>query len=230
MRTSFPARADPMTRTDLARYYAERAREYERIYEKPERQDDLVWLKDALPPMFAGRRVLEIACGTGYWTQHLAREAREIIGIDINDETLALARGKGLPAAQVAFRIADAYALPEDLGRFEGLFAGFWWSHIPVHERRRFFTAVDSHLAPGARVALLDNLYVAGSSTPITRRDADGNTYQARRLEDGSEHEVLKNFPTEAALVADIAGLGRNPQYIALSYYWLFAYDKAALK
>jgi demethylmenaquinone methyltransferase/2-methoxy-6-polyprenyl-1,4-benzoquinol methylase len=98
-----------------------------------------------------------------------------------------------------------------------------------VNARRRFFEAMDSYLAPGGRVALLDNLYVEGSNTPITRRDADGNSYQARRLENGAEHEVLKNFPTKAALVADIAGLGRNPQYIALTYYWLFAYDKAAL-
>ena len=215
-----------MTQADLARYYAERAREYERIYDKPERQRDLEWLKQALPSMLAGRRVLEIACGTGYWTQYLAREARAIVGIDINDETLALARSKALPAAQVTFRIADAYALPEHLGRFEGLFAGFWWSHIPVQERRRFFAAVDSCLAPGARVVLVDNVYVEGSSTPITRRDLAGNSYQTRRLDDGSEHEVLKNFPAEAELLSDIAGLGHSPQYIGLQYYWLFAYDK----
>ena len=212
--------------TDLTRYYAQRAREYERIYDKPERQADLKWLRQELPSMFAGRRVLEIACGTGYWTQFLVREARSIVGIDINDETLEIARSKGLAATQVEFRIADAYALPAELGRFDGVFAGFWWSHVLVNERRRFFEAVDAYLAPGARVVLLDNLYVEGSSTPITRRDAEGNSYQTRRLEDGSEHEVLKNFPSEAGLIADIAGLGQSPQFVGLQYYWLFTYEK----
>lgn len=216
-----------MERTELTRYYAQRAREYERIYDKAERQEDLDRLKRMLPALFAGRRVLEIACGTGYWTQFLIREASAIAGIDFNDETLEIARSKGLPAERVAFRIADAYAPPDDLGEFDGAFAGFWWSHVPIRERRRFFEALDRRLAPGARIALLDNLYVDGSSTPISRRDAEGNCYQARRLEGGSEHEVLKNFPSEAELVADIAGIGQNPRFTALQYYWVFTYDKA---
>ena len=47
---------------------------------------------------------------------------------------------------------------------------------------------------------MLDNNYVIGSSTPISRTDANGNTYQARPLQDGSTHEVLKNFPSQAEL------------------------------
>ena len=176
--------------------------------------------------MFAGRRVLEIACGTGYWTQHLAREAREVVGLDINDETLEIARSKELPPGRVTLTIADAYAPPDDLGEFDGAFAGFWWSHVLIRDRRRFFEGLDRRLAPGAKVALLDNLYVEGSSTPVTRRDAEGNSYQARRLENGSEHEVLKNFPTEAALISDIAGVGQNSRFTTLQYYWLFTYDK----
>lgn len=219
------AMADP----DMTRYYAQRAREYESIYDKPERQDDLARLRTMLPAMFSGRRVLEIACGTGYWTQYLAREAREIVGIDVNDETLDIARSKQLPATRVSYRIADAYALPDDLGEFDAAFAGFWWSHVLIRDRRRFVEALDRCLAPGARIALLDNLYVEGSSTPITRCDTEGNTFQARRLANGSQHEVLKNFPSEAGLVGDIAGLGRNARFTALRYYWLFAYEKPPL-
>jgi ubiquinone/menaquinone biosynthesis C-methylase UbiE len=46
-------------------YYADRAREYERIYQKPERQVDLRWLREFVGRTFAGCRVCEIACGTG---------------------------------------------------------------------------------------------------------------------------------------------------------------------
>lgn len=54
--------------TDLLHTYcARRAAEYERVYDKPERQADLAAMRRWLPPHFAGRRVLEVACGTGWW-------------------------------------------------------------------------------------------------------------------------------------------------------------------
>ena len=52
--------------TDLAAYYAARAAEYERVYAKPERQTDLSRLRAAVAEFARGRRVLEVACGTGY--------------------------------------------------------------------------------------------------------------------------------------------------------------------
>ena len=81
-------------------------------------------------------------------------------------------------------------------------------------------------MEPGATVALLDNLSWKEAQA-ISRRDAEGNSYQARRLEDGSEHEVLKNFPSAAALISDIAGVGQNPRFTALQYYWLLTYEKS---
>lgn len=213
------------TDTALRRYYAARAREYERIYAKPERQADLKRIAQMLPPMFAGRRVLDIACGTGYWTQCLAPVAKGIVAVDANRETLDVASGKSWPADRVEFRIADAYALPDALGGFDAAFAGFWWSHIPVRERPRFFASLNRRLQTGAKVVFLDNLYIEGSSTPISHSDEDGNTYQRRRLDDGSGHVVLKNFPSAQGLLADVAAFARDAHYLALEYYWLFSYE-----
>ena len=56
------------TMDELAAYYAQRAAEYERIYAKPERQADLAALRARFGKLFKGKRVLELACGTGYWT------------------------------------------------------------------------------------------------------------------------------------------------------------------
>ena len=210
----------------LENYYAARAREYERIYAKPERQADLKQLEVLLLMFFAGCRVLEVACGTGYWTQFLARAAKAVAAVDVSPETLEVAAEKSWPPERVSFRVADAYALPDDLGTFDAAFAGFWWSHIPVRDRGRFLHSLDQRLLVGAKVLLIDNLFVEGSNTPIAGRDADGNTYQRRRLDDGSEHVVLKNFPSDAELCADIGVLGRNTQFTALQYYWLFSYEK----
>ena len=206
-------------------YYAARAREYERIYAKPERQSDLRKLEAMIPAHFTGRSVLEIACGTGYWTRHIARTAGRILATDLTEETLEVARGKDLPGAKVRFAIADAFDLPAAEGPFDGAYAGFWWSHLRHSQCRPFLASLNRCLAPGSVVVLMDNLYIAGSSIPVSRRDVEGNTWQARKLDNGSAHEVLKNFPSESQLMDHVAGFGVNARYVALEYYWLFSFE-----
>src|SRR6185436_1938401 len=57
----------------LLRYYAQRAPEFERVYEKPERDGELQKMREYIETAFAGANVLEVACGTGYWTEVLSR-------------------------------------------------------------------------------------------------------------------------------------------------------------
>ena len=208
-------------------YYERRAAEYEKIYDKPERQADLARLRAELPPLFKGERVLEIACGTGYWTPLIAAQAASVLAVDAVEDVLAIARSKEYPRSNVRFEQVDAYALPAWPEKLSACFAGFWWSHVPLAKLDSFLGNLHQRLAPGARVVFLDNRYVEGSSTPISRRDADGS-YQLRRLADGSGHEVLKNFPNEAELVAEIADCGTAVEYTALEYYWLLKYEVAA--
>lgn len=205
----------------LQAYYAQRATEYERIYHKPERQADLEKLRADIPALFAGETVLEIACGTGYWTPHIAAQATSVLAVDYAEETLAIARTKSFPRSNVRFAQADAYALPAWPDKLSGCFAGFWWSHVPRERLEGFLAQLHRRLAPGARVAFLDNRYVEGSSTPLSRRDGEGNTYQQRRLADGSVHEVLKNFPAEGELEAR---LGTGVRVTHYEYYWLATY------
>jgi ubiquinone/menaquinone biosynthesis C-methylase UbiE len=212
----------------LSAYYAARAGEYERVYDKPERQADLARLRDLIPGYFIDRRVLEIACGTGYWTQFIAPVARKITAIDINPETLAIARSKQLPENRVSFDVGDVQCLSPSYEAFTGAFAGFWWSHLRRGSRGAFLESLHRALSPGAIVVALDNLYVEGSSTPVSHTDADGNSYQCRELADGTKHTVLKNFPTEAELVADIEGYATAVEYTALEYYWALKYELGA--
>ncbi len=205
-------------------YYARRAREYERIYDKPERQADLARLRSDVPALFGGERVLELACGTGYWTPLIAQRAQSVLALDAVEEVLAIARSKGYPGENVRFAQADAYALPAWPEPFTGCFAGFWWSHIPLEKIDPFLEQLHDRLAPGARVVFVDNLYVEGNSTPLARRDDAGNTYQERRLADGSRHEVLKNYPAPGELEARLARLGTGVQVTRYQYYWLASY------
>jgi len=215
-----------LTQSDsaLAGYYARRAQEYERIFQKPERQGDLRALRSFVVEAFAGRHVLEIACGTGYWTQALARSAASVTAIDINDEVLEIARAKPIVGDKVVLQRADAYALPVFPQPFSGGLAGFWWSHVPKARLRSFLIGLHRALAPGATMVFIDNAYVEGSSTPVSRRDADGNTYQRRTLDDGSVHEVLKNFPTEEELRRTVDGLASNVRVGFLPHFWILTY------
>lgn len=216
-------------RTELARYYGARAREYERIYEKPERQEDLARLRALVPSFFHGRRVLEIACGTGYWTALVAVAADAVVGIDAAPEVLEVARAKALPAGRVELRVGDAYALEQVPGVFDAALAGFWWSHVPRRDLPRFLRGLHRRLSPWSRVVFFDNRYVEGSSTPIARTDGAGDDYQRRRLDDGTTHEVLKNFPTPDELRRTIAEAGgREVEVIELPYFWLATYEVAA--
>ena len=205
-------------------YYAQRAREYERIYDKPERQPDLARLHADVPALFEGERVLEIACGTGYWTPLIAARARSVVAVDYAVETLEVARSKTYVKQNVDFQQGDAYDLPTWPEQFSACFAGFWWSHVSLERIDAFLTGLHTRLAPGARVAFLDNLYVEGSSSPLARRDAAGNTYQERRLADGSRHEVLKNFPADGELEARLGRAGSEVRVTRYQYYWLASY------
>jgi ubiquinone/menaquinone biosynthesis C-methylase UbiE len=117
--------------SSMVSYYAERAQEYERIYHKPERQDDLQRLREFVERTFAGAHVFEVACGTGYWTEIVARAAASVVATDINEEVLAVARSKSIGSSKVEFRREDAYALPILPRRFDAGLSAFWWSHIP---------------------------------------------------------------------------------------------------
>ena len=211
----------------MAAYYVQRAAYYERVYFKPERQADLRAMEAALAAPFAGRDVLEVACGTGWWTPHGARDAAAWLATDLNPETMAVARSKALPAC-VQFETVDAYSFAQIAGRtFDAAFAGCWWSHVPLARLPGWLAALHARLRPGARVVFLDNSFVQTSSTPLTRTDADGNTYQNRTLDDGSVHEVLKNFPTPEQAFAMLGPRARDPQWVAYEHYWVLSYTLA---
>jgi ubiquinone/menaquinone biosynthesis C-methylase UbiE len=208
----------------LADYYARRAPEYERIYQKPERQADLRTLCEIVAKTYAGRCALEVACGTGWWTEILAGCARSVVATDINEEVLAIAKARQRPARKVSFQRCDAFHLDETEGEFDAALASFWWSHLKRDELERFLRSLYSRLRPGSRVAFIDNIYVEGSSTPISRRDAEGNTYQLRKLGDGSTTEVLKNFPTDEAITGVLRDSADDLKIERLTYYWLASY------
>jgi SAM-dependent methyltransferase len=202
----------------LAAYYAKRAGTFEEVYDKPERQTDLAILREQVRETLRAHRVLEIACGTGYWTAQLAQSAQSVLGTDLNPEMIELAKAKSLPADKVEFALADAFDLPTD-GQFSACFAGFWWSHVRRQDQGGFLEQLRTKLGKDTLLVMIDNAYVEGSSTVIARTDPEGNTYQLRALPDGARFEVLKNFPTDSALRKKMAGAVKDIRITRLEHY-----------
>ena len=213
--------------SNLTEYYAQRAAEYERVYQKPERQQDLAALRQRLLEELAGEEVLEAACGTGYWTQVIAQTAKSILATDINEEVLQIARAKDYLGKDIVFENHDAFQLSALRGPFTAGLAAFWWSHLKTSEIKPFLQQFHRAPSPDAKIVFLDNKYVSGSSTPISQKDEEGNTYQFRRLDNGTEYKVLKNFPDKSELQQAINGFAKNIRFFDLTYYWMLSYRKA---
>jgi ubiquinone/menaquinone biosynthesis C-methylase UbiE len=213
---------------EILAYYAARANEYERVYAKPERQQDLRELHLLVPAYLAGRRVLDVPCGTGYWARSIARRAASVTGVDLAPEVLAVARALQPATAPAEFAAGDAFALDRVQGTFDAAFVGFWWSHVARADLQAFLTGLHRRLGTNGFVLVLDNRYVEGSNAAVTRTDAEGNTFQRRTLDSGAEFEIRKNFPTPDEVQAVISKAGGHQIVVReLPFYWYATYKVA---
>ena len=186
---------------DLQEYYSRRAKEYEQIYHRddPVRQSEQIKIAETIKDAFHNREVLEIACGTGYWTVFLSEVARSVTAIDNSDEVLTIARSKYYKNP-VNFQKGDAYHLPLGNKSFDGGMANFWFSHVPKEKIQAFLDEFHRVLKNGSIVLMADNVYNEGVGGKLVQKEGDANTYKIRTLEDGREYEVLKNYYTKAQI------------------------------
>jgi len=188
-------------------YYRNRAPEYDEWWQRRGRYEldpparanwfaDMREVEQALDAFGPAGDVLEFAAGTGWWTEHLARHARQVTAVDASAEALELNRRRAGP--RVTQVQADIFAWTPPPARFDVVFFGYWLSHVPDERVGWFFEQVASALRPGGRVFLVD------SYQPV-RLDGD---LQPRVLNDGRRFTVVKCYwqPGELADFAATAG------------------------
>ncbi|MBN1539169.1 MAG: class I SAM-dependent methyltransferase [Candidatus Thermoplasmatota archaeon] len=182
----------------VAEYYDARASEYDISagFLDPISEVSREELKREFQPLFSGLDVLEIGCGTGYWTRVISETARSVHAIDINPSMVYLARKKLKDIENVTFQIADAYTMEGVPGGFNSAFAFWWWSHVPVPLLKDFISVLHGKLIPGALVLFVDQLPSAYEADHRCK-DRYGNTLETRRVSDGRSFDIVKNFPTE---------------------------------
>jgi ubiquinone/menaquinone biosynthesis C-methylase UbiE len=180
----------------MREYYDARAAEYDDwylgrgLFKKRERigwKRELKALERALVSL-PWAHTLDVACATGFLTQHLPGE---IVGLDQSEQMLEIARER-VPTA--AFVQGDAFALPFADGAFERVFAAHFYGHLGQSERLLF-------LSEAARVA--PELVVCDAAL---RPDREREEMQERILEDGSAWQIYKRFFGAEELAAELGG------------------------
>jgi ubiquinone/menaquinone biosynthesis C-methylase UbiE len=186
---------------DVARYYSALAPGYDHTagYTDPVAEKLRQSIKTRYQQAFKDHDVLEVACGTGYWTQVVAVTARSVLAVDVNPSMIELARKRLSGIKNVRCEVADAYSLEGVPQGFSAAFAVWWWSHIPLSRIPEFLSALHRKLIPGAFVLFVDQLPTAYPA-PDRSRDRNGNLVEQRTLDDGRSFTVVKNFPTEQEL------------------------------
>lgn len=191
---------------EQAEYYRARAPEYDRWFFREGRYDrgeeatalwfsELEEVRAALARLpLDGADVLELAPGTGVWTELLVDRARQVTAVDISSEMVEENRRRLADNAQsVSFVLADLFEWrPERT--FDAVVFCFWISHVPDARLDEFLTRVSSMLRPDGAVFFLDGRKEPTSTAEDHELPAAHDEVMVRRLDDGREFRIVKNF------------------------------------
>jgi len=141
------------------------------------------WIAD-LPPA----RTLDVACGTGFLTQHLRGD---VVGLDQSQAMIEVARDR-MPDTKLVQ--GDALALPFPDGSFDRVFTSYFYCHLEETERAQF-------LAEARRVA--PELVIVGSRLQPGEQP---RRWDERVLRDGSRWQVFKRVFVPEDLARELGG------------------------
>jgi ubiquinone/menaquinone biosynthesis C-methylase UbiE len=191
---------------DQVGYYRRRASEYDVTA-----YGDVAAARERIARLVAqmhpSQRVLEIACGTGLWTEALVGVADTVVAIDAAPEAVAIARDR-VRSGNVTFEVADVFSWTTD-DRFDVIFFSAWLSHVPMSRFEQFWRMLRRLLAEDGRVLFIDEhvdvrekeAYVPGADEIVERR-----------LRDGKKFRVVKNFVDPQALQDRLRDMGWDCQ------------------
>jgi 2-polyprenyl-3-methyl-5-hydroxy-6-metoxy-1,4-benzoquinol methylase len=197
-----PARVTSEVLANQVAYYRRRASEYD-VTAYGDVAAFRARIARLVAEMHPSGRALELACGTGLWTEALADVADTVLAIDSAPEMLAIARDR-VKSANVRFEIADVFSWTTE-ETFDVIFFAAWLSHVPISRFDQFWLMLRKLLAEDGRVLFIDE--------PIDVREKEAyvpgmDEIVERRLNDGRAFRVVKNFIDPEALQARLQEMG----------------------
>jgi 2-polyprenyl-3-methyl-5-hydroxy-6-metoxy-1,4-benzoquinol methylase len=197
-------------------YYRERASEYDEWFFRQGRYDrgeahrqqwfaEIAEVEAFLRASKPSGDVLELACGTGLWTQHLATLATQITAVDASPEAIALNQIR-VKSKSIEYIVADLFDWTPTR-KFDLIFFGFWLSHVPMDRFADFWQMLKNSLKPNGRVFFVDSLF-DHTSPAINHAPLHQNGYSERKLNDGRVFQVVKVFHEPTQLEKSLQELG----------------------
>jgi demethylmenaquinone methyltransferase/2-methoxy-6-polyprenyl-1,4-benzoquinol methylase len=204
--------------SEQRRYYRARAPEYDAWWQRQGRYNrgaaanaqwfaEVAVLERALEQFGPGGDILELACGTGLWTNVLVRHARRLTAVDAAPEMIARARAR-LGDARAQLVEADLFAWSPPPGAYDLCFFGFWLSHVPESRFDPFWMTVADALRPAGRVFFIDSDRSERSTAFDHHLPPADEETMLRRLDSGHEFRIVKRFYSPPWLERRLAGLG----------------------
>jgi demethylmenaquinone methyltransferase/2-methoxy-6-polyprenyl-1,4-benzoquinol methylase len=166
-------------------------------------------------------QALELACGTGIWTQELAALAGHVTALDASLEMIAINQAK-LVAANVAYQQADLFTWQPDR-QYDLVFFSFWLSHVPPERLTPFLATVSRAVRPGGRVFLIDSRHEPNSSAKDHPLREDEHIHRTRTLSDGSAYTIVKVFYEPDDLRAALKAAGFAADVRITDHYFIYA-------
>ena len=211
-------------------YYRARAHEYDEWFLRqgrydrgPEHRNE--WLGEAaeieaqLRSAVRGAEVLELACGTGFWTQRLAEDNLRVTAVDASSETIAINRER-MGSAKVEYHVADIFSWVPP-ATFDVVFFSFWLSHVPPARFEEFWALVRAALKPRGQAFFIDSL-PEPTSTAKDHGPLDESGVSRRKLNDGREFNIVKVFYQPSVLERRLADLGWNGWVRSTKKFFLY--------
>lgn len=213
-------------------YYRERAGEYDEWFRRQGRYDrgpehreawfgEVAVVEAALEQSLAtGGEVLELACGTGWWTSRLAARHQRVMAVDGSPEVIAINRER-VKSDRVEYVVADLFEWAPPAGAFDAVFFGFWLSHVPSAKFDAFWSTVKTALKPDGKVFFVDSLFEQ-TSKAINHAPVDHSGVARRTLNDGREFRVVKIFYEPTVLERQLAQRGWKGSVRSTGQFFLY--------
>ena len=212
-------------------YYSARAPEYDQWFYRQGRYDqgddfkrqwksEAQMVRDQLLNAPRQTHILEMAPGTGIWTEQLIKLGDQVTALDASPDMIAINQAK-LGSDKVAYIQTDLFDWrPQQT--YDMVFFGFWLSHVPADRLSPFLRTVHQALKPGGRLFFIDSQKPEQSAAH--QQDAKmRDDLQTRKVSDGREYEIVKIYYDPTQLTSTLLDHGFDIEVRATPTFFVYA-------